>query len=377
MEPGAWTQLMVTAEQEVWSRAAVTIDGQALGDIGIRPKGAYSLESCIDDQGQLVCEKLSFKLKFNEYEPDVRFYGLKRLVLNQVVDGSALFMEPLAYQIFNDFGITAPRTSFATLTVNGESLGIYKVVEAIDGRFTSMHFPDGDGNLYKEAWPNRTENAYFAKALETNEDTPDNTAFITFAKEMLAATDETLPAALSTYMDLEEVLDYMAVDYAIANWDGITTFYAGSWGQANHNFYMYQSEGAARFTLIPWDLNATFFLDHWLGDIQPWNTLGLDCSVITPTEEGDIGTRPAACGPMIRAIALSKTGYRASVQRLLDEVFVVERLGKQVDAYVRQVSAAMQSDPFVSPSDVTGGADYIKSVLPTLRARLEAASTGE
>ncbi|MGC4065182.1 MAG: CotH kinase family protein [Polyangiaceae bacterium] len=157
MSDEAWTRLIATAKQEVWSTAEVTIDGQSVGMIGIRPKGEYSLDSCVDDRGQLICEKLSLKLKFNEVDADGRFYGLKRLALNQILDGAAVFKETLAYHIFNSFGVTAPRTSYATVSLNGKSLGMYTVVEMIDGRFTDMRFDNGSGNLYKRAsaGPNR------------------------------------------------------------------------------------------------------------------------------------------------------------------------------------------------------------------------------
>ena len=372
MPPEAWTTLIATAKQETWSTAAVTIDGQRLGEIGFRPKGEYSLDSCIDDTGQLICDKLSFKLKFSEVDPDKRFHGLKRLVLNQIHDGWGLYVETLAYQIFNSFGITAPRTSYAVLTVNGESLGIYRVVEAVDGRFTDLHFSDHDGNLYKEAWPVSNSDGYFQAALKTNEETASNDAFIAFSADMLAASDDELPQTLAKYMDLDRMLDYMAVDYAIANWDGITTFYAGSWGHSNHNYYMYQDVDAPRFTLIPWDLNAVLFLDHWLGDIEPWDTLDVDCDTPIPTEDGDLGTLPAACDPTIRALALSRDGYHASVRRLLDEVFVVDKLSDQIDEYARQVSPVMHDDPFVPYTEVSLGAQYVKSALGTMRSRLEA-----
>ncbi len=367
-----WTQLVATARDEIWSSAEVSIDGQSLGDVGFRPKGEYSLWSCVDETGKLVCDKLSFKLKFDRNDPEKRFYGLKRLVLNKVTHGWGLFNETLAYQIYNDFGIIAPRTSYATLTVNGESLGIYRVVEAVDGRFTKMRFPDGDGNLYKEAWPVSTSDDYYASALETNEEDASHDAFIAFSRAMIAANDDALPQTLSEYMDLEKLLDYMAVDYALANWDGITTFYAGSWGQANHNYYMYQAEGAARFTLIPWDLNAVLSIDHWLGDIGPWDELDVECDTPIPTEDGDIGTMPAACDATIRTVALSRTGYHASVQRLLDEVFRLDRLSDAVDEYARQVDPVMRDDPFMAHSEVSSGAEDVKSALASLRERLEA-----
>jgi hypothetical protein len=378
MPPDAWNRLIATATQEIWSTANVTIDGQSLGNVGFRPKGEYSLDSCVDAQGHLVCDKFSFKLKFNEIDPEGRFYGLKRLVLNQISYGSAVFAEPLGYQIFNDFGVVAPRTSYAVLTVNGESLGMYVVVEAVDGRFTDRHFPgNGDGNLYKEAWPAHTDDGYFRSALETNEETATNEAFIAFAADMLAAKNDQLPQTLAQHMDLGRLLDYMAVDYGIANWDGITTFYAGTWGHTNHNYYMYQDEGAARFSLIPWDLNATFLLDHWLGDIRPWDALDVDCNTLIPTRDTpDLFTLPATCDPTIRAIALSKDGYHASVRRLLDEVFAVERLSQKIDEYTSQVAAAMQNDPFVSYGEVTWSADNLKGLLPVFRSRLEAVLTG-
>jgi spore coat protein CotH len=372
MSEEAWTEMLRTASQEIWSTAEVTIDGQSLGDIGIRPKGEYSLDSCVDALGNLLCDKLSLKLKFDKVDSGQRFHGLKKLILNKILDGASVIFETLGYRIFNDFGIVAPRTSYATVTVNGTAQGLYTVVEAVDGRLTKDRFEDGDGNLYKEAWPSHTEEDYFARALETNKETATHEAFIAFATDMLSATDETLPTTLAKYMDLDKVLDYMAVDYGIANWDGITTFYAGDWGCANHNYFMVQDANRARFTLIPWDLNAVLFLDHWLGNIQPWDTLDADCDTLVPTRDtADLYTRPASCDPMIRAIALSRKGYRASVRRLLDEVFLTERLSGQIDAYVEQVEGAVKKDPFVSLSDVKGNAAWIKSMVPTLRARLE------
>ena len=375
MPPDAWAQLITTARDEIWSTADVAIDGQEIGKVGFRPKGQYSLTSCVDATGQLTCDKLSFKFKFNKVDPEGRFYGLKRLVLNQITDGSALYAETLAYEIFNDFGITAPRTSYAVLTVNGESLGLYRVVEAVDGKFTNKHFQGGDGNLYKEAWPFSTDDSYFAGKLVTNEQTATNDAFVAFSTALFEASDDELPQTLGRYTDLDKMLDYMAVDYAIANWDGITTFYAGTWGHTNHNFFMYQSEKSEHFTLIPWDLNAVFYVDHWLGDIAPWDRLEADCDTLIPTQDGSISTLPASCDPAIRAIALSKDGYHASVQRLLDEVFVVDQLSAKIDDYARQLEPVMQDDPFVSYAEAASGANQVKGQLPILRSRLQAVLT--
>jgi len=368
----AWQDLIATADQEQYTSAEVTIDGHAVGTVGLRFKGEYSLWSCVDDTGKLTCDKLSLKLKFTEYDPEKRFHGLKRLNFNNLVDEGAIVRESISYRLFRDMGIIAPRTSFAVVSVNGQSQGLYSVVEEVDGRFTDDRFAQGDGNLFKEAWPADTASGYFSYRLENNQETATFDAFQAFASEMLTAQDEQLVQTLGKWMDLDYLMTYMAVDYAIANWDGVTTFYCGDWGCQNHNYYMYQEENAPKFWLIPWDLNATLMVDHWLGKIPPWDELDVDCVNYIPGKEPDTLSRPAGCDPMIRAIALNRDAYRAAVRRVLAEGFVPERLNAQIDDIVKLVTPALQVDPFLSLSRLAGAISWTKGQIQQLRARLEA-----
>jgi spore coat protein CotH len=170
MPKGAWETAIQTAESETYARVAVRIDGQDLGDVGFRFKGSYSLKSCVDDQGALTCEKLSPKLRFTEYDVDKRFYALKCLNLNALLNESNLARERLRYRLYRDRGIITPRTSYAVVTVNGKNEGLFHVVEDIDGRFTDDRFAKGnrDGIPYKEAWPDHTDDAYYNYHLATS-----------------------------------------------------------------------------------------------------------------------------------------------------------------------------------------------------------------
>ena len=369
---GAWETMIANAELEQYTKGTVRIDGLDVGEVGVRFKGSYSLESCVGDLGELICDKLSLKIKFSEYDTDKRFYGLKRLNFNNLVDDWALFRERLGYQLFREMDIIAPRTSYATITVNGTSQGLYTVVEEVDGRFTSDRYQQGNGNLYKEAWPVSSEDSYYADHLETNADTATHQVFEAFAAEMQSAKDADLPATLGKWMDLDYLARYMAVDYAIANWDGITTFYCGSWGCGNHNYYIYQEESKPRFWLIPWDLNATLFLDHWLGDIVPWDDLTADCTRLVPTEsDPTLSTKAAACDPVIRALVLNREPYLQAVRHLLDEHFTVERLNAEVDKVVTLLTPYIRLDPYLSYPELSGTVTYCKGELAQLRARLE------
>ena len=57
------------ALREEWVRGAVSFDGQQFDAVGVRYKGFYGmLRFCFDGAGNPTCDKLSFKLKFNQYD---------------------------------------------------------------------------------------------------------------------------------------------------------------------------------------------------------------------------------------------------------------------------------------------------------------------
>jgi hypothetical protein len=172
----------------------------SLERIGVRHKGAYSLHHCFDDRTGIrnyvgECARLSYKLKFDEYTADTRFDGLKRLNLHASSSDATRLRELVAYGVFRDFGIVAPRAALAKVYVNGEYEGLFIAVEEIDGRFAKAHFPSGgDGNLYKEAWPSANLDASDAvDALRTNEDIGDVSRFLEFAQAIGGAQRATSP----------------------------------------------------------------------------------------------------------------------------------------------------------------------------------------
>ena len=153
MDPAEWADLIAHAREEQYRAATQRVEGEVVGLVGLRFKGGISsLRNCVDGAGNVKCSKLSMKIKFNEYEPALRFHGLKRLNFQSILEGSRL-RERLAYHLFREMGVEAPRAVHAWLVMNGEPLGLYGLVENIDGRFTDEHFERGDGNLYKEQWP--------------------------------------------------------------------------------------------------------------------------------------------------------------------------------------------------------------------------------
>lgn len=400
-----WEALKKNAAEEVYTEAEAAFEGASLGTIGLRFKGGVgTLTECFDSTGALTCSKLSMKLKFNEYETDSRFFGLKKLNLHSMRWDDSHLHDRVAYRLYRDMGIAAPRSSWAQVRVNGETQGLYAMVEQIDGRFTADRWPKaGDENLYKEVMFSfevasafagdatakaayegalgefRTE-AYFTSHLETNEETPNHEALLAFSEALEAAAPNARRAVLEQYMDLDELAKYMAVDDAIWNWDGITAVYTGtdySWTVA-HNFYLYAGPEAAQFTLIPWDMDGAMNPSNGFGNIPHWTQTPADCTKLYPVFGGSSYVLAPGCVPLFQALATDLTQYQAHVAKLLSGAFAEETLIEQIDQDAAFIEAAIAADPLgLSLSSWKTAVTQLKRGIPLLRARLEMLAAGK
>jgi hypothetical protein len=60
-------------------------------------------------------KKSAFKLKFAKKD---RFFWLKKLTLNNMVQDASMIHETLGYEVLRAVGVPAPRTGFAYVRVN-------------------------------------------------------------------------------------------------------------------------------------------------------------------------------------------------------------------------------------------------------------------
>ena len=197
--------------------------------------------------------------------------------------------------------------------------------------------------------PASADGDYFDERLRTNQDTADHDHddFVSFAEALMTADDDALPEALGRFMDIDYLLRYMAVDFAIGNWDGITTFYCGDeWGCGNHNFYIYKEEERPFFWLIPWDLEASFMPESWIEGFVPWDNLDASCEEADDAGSEDHPVRPAGCDQMIRAIALAdRERYEGYLEEVLEEHFTPEIIEGRMTALVELISPYIKADP--------------------------------
>ncbi len=140
-----WDSFIETAENEEYATATVLIDGEAYKNIAIRAKGNTSLSSV----RQYGNDRYSFKIEFDHYDANGSYYGLDKLVLNNLIQDNTMMKDYLVYQMMLANGGAAPLCSFAYITVNGEDFGLYLALEAVEESFLRRNFGNGYGALYK------------------------------------------------------------------------------------------------------------------------------------------------------------------------------------------------------------------------------------
>jgi spore coat protein CotH len=370
-----------------WYPAVLKVDDEMFGKVTFRHKGSYgTLILCLRRPD---CKKLSIKIKFDN--PDTpnteeRLYGLKKINLHsQVADGSHV-KERLAYGLFQEMGIVVPRSVHGRVYVNGELKGLYGVTEAPDGRFIDRLFVKGaaNGNLYKEVWPSEPDAALWKARRETNEDDPMATdakaLMMSAAIRGAMSTPAELPKVLDSWLGLDYFFRMWAVDRVINNWDGPVTFYCGATVTdlarcRNHNFFLYEQEGANRFWLIPWDLDNTFHLRARQEDVGPWDK-AVDCSSLSVLFQLDPGTKlkPAQCDAVFRGIKQAGAGpFAAALRRFLEGPFQIAKMNRSIDTWAAQIGEFVRNDP-IGPGHAVwmGNLTTLKRDLQTLRDRWRA-----
>lgn len=389
MDPAVYADLEAHGDREEYVPAAATLQrsGQgvvSLASIGVRHKGSYSLHHCWDEFDGVrsridECEKLSLKLKFDTYDAAGRFDGLKRLNLHASSGDPSMLRELLAYSTFRSFGVDAPRALPARVSINGQVVGLFIAVEDVDGRYTAAHFPEAaDGNLYKEVWPNAaTQDHEFLAALETNEEGADISDMRQFADAVARSTPATFESELSSFIDVDALLRYVAVDRALRNWDGIMAFYSP---RSPHNFYWYHDDGPdPRFHLIPWDLDNTFWAfdpymhpEQWVtaAPIPDFNSRPLSCDprpIWEPTN--DEWVTPPRCDLLLNGLAES---YWPRLVELGNELLAGPFSAARLEALAEQWAVVLE--PLVAEDPTLDSGEFQGAVRELLRITPEAGS---
>lgn len=335
---------------EVWVPARVEFEGATYGPFMVRYKGsAGSFKAPCTANGfeDPKAGKCSFKLGFDEVDPELRFYGLKKLNFHAMNADQSLMRDRLGYSLFRDSNVAAPRAMHARVLVNGKLEGLFIAVEQIDGRFTRARFSEGgEGNVYKESWVAMRDEKDYVNALESNSDNPVVTGMLDFAKAV-----STSASAVEKFADRAYLMRYLAVDRVIANDDGALHFYCDAnspnYLGTSHNFYWYQEEARPYFWLIPWDLDLAFDRTPWTRINPAWHAQ-TSCACVQPPMYDP--QTPPSCDPMVKHFLTWRADYESEVDKFIGGPFADQAVQAKLNAWVTQIRPLVMETAGVNQS---------------------------
>ena len=285
-----------------WFPARVTVDGETYADVGVRKKGFVGSQSPI---------KPSLKLRFDKYVEDQTLGGvLERMTLNNGIQDPSLINTCLAYQVFADAGLPAPRCNFATVSVNSENLGLHVHVEDLKTSMVPRTFANAEGNLYEgivSDFRPEWRGTFEKKTNEGAADWSDIDAVVAALQDSSEAGWEALKAAV----DLDRFLSFWATEVLVGHWDG----YAG--GRNNYHFYR---EPDGPFVFIPWGVDDVF---HLRDDPNPFDEI---------TEPPPSVLAHGAIAHRLYQDADGRAAYTSRLRDLLDTVWDEAELLQSTDA---------------------------------------------
>ncbi len=311
--------------------ADVTVDGERYEDVGIRKKGLLGSETSVNP---------SLKIRFDRYQDDQLHDGVDRLTLNNGRQDPAIISQCLGYELFREAGIPASRCSFTTVEVNGESLGVYSNIEAMEPPLLARWYDDPDGRLWEGQLSDfRTE---WLGTYDVQEGDGDPAALEAVVEALEASDDEVLEA-LDGAVDLDQYLSFWAMEVLLGHWDG----YAGN----SNNYFVYQDPADGRLDFLPWGIDALFDAAHPFGDAQP-------SSVVAVT----------ALPRRLYLLDEGRERYFARQQELLDSVWDEDAIQGRIDAMADLVVPV--ADPW-GAEGVEAGIDDIRDYVGGRRLTIE------
>lgn len=243
-------------------------------DISVRLKGSTSL--------QKLDWTPSFKFKFKKNNGS-GYLGLRRMTLNAMTQDGGKVHEFASYALFNAVGVTASKTGWARVFVNGVDKGLYLNVETVDETFFERRVRDITQHVYEgigaDFWPGNASGDSRTGPFLVDygwKVTPNKYDLVNLIRVAENWKPDSWWSELNTATSRTAMIKFFAVENFIGHWDGYS-------GPDKNNFYV-RSNTKGQFTFVPWGLDQTMgedlstlkvgdsFLMPMLSDVadQPW-----------------------------------------------------------------------------------------------------------
>lgn len=239
LAPAAFDALL--AEPRVYVPGVVRYGDEVYDPVGVRLKGNGSF--------QPIDQKPSFKISFDEYDPDLEFHGLEKLVLNNMANDPSSMHERLAHRVYREAGVPDVRSGHGFVTLNGEPYGLYVVDENVDEDLLKRFWADPDGPMWEIFDADFTSEGVLSFE---HEEGVDDRATLVAVGALLDTIEPTDWAALAPYVDDDAFLRYWAVSAVIGQFDAWPYSFPGD------DVHIYQDPADGRLDFVPHGCDETF-----------------------------------------------------------------------------------------------------------------------
>jgi spore coat protein H len=301
-------------------------------DVGVRYKGNGTFLSSRENL------KRSFKIDLNEFEKGQKLAGMSQFNLHNSVRDPSGMNETIAYGLFRDGKVPAPRTAYAKVfvTVPGQHdrryFGLYTLVEDVGTAFAKEQLGGSGGALLKPVTPNlfadlgddwkQYNQTYDPKGTVSE---AQKQRVIEFCKFSSKASDGEFATKLGDYVDIDNLARYMAITTWLSDRDGILG--------PGQNFYVYLHPKTQKFMFIPWDQDQTFGQFPRGTDEQreklsihkPWTGANRFLARVYKSES-------------------FKKAYLTALRDFNDTIFQPQRIERQVDELATLLRALIQEE---------------------------------
>ncbi len=288
-------------------------------DVGVRYKGNGTFLSSREGL------KRSFKIDLNQFVKGQKLAGMSQLNLHNSVRDPSFMNEAVAYRMFRNGAVPAPRTAYAKvfITVPGKHdrryFGLYSLVEDVGDTFAEEQIGVPKGALLKpvtgrpfadlgDDWKNYNQ-TYDPKGSISKE---QKQRVIEFCKFVSSSSDAEFASKVAEYIDIDNFARYMAITAWLSDLDGILG--------PGQNYYLFLHPKTQKFAFIPWDQDQAFGQFPRGTEEQRENL-----SIRKPwTGENRFLAR-------VYNTDAFKKAYSARLQEFSESVFQPERIHRQVD----------------------------------------------
>lgn len=280
----------------------LTEGGKTYSAVAIHLKGAAGSFRGVDDKPGMM-------LNFDKFTPGQKFYGLKKLMLNNSVQDPTYLNEHLCGYLFRASDVPAPRTSHAMVELNGRKLGLYIMKEDFNKDFLEHYFKKPKGNMY-DIKPGRDINQEMR--LDFGEGPTDQSDLKAVAAACQMPDVNASWKRLKELVDLDRFLSFIAIETISSHWDG--------YSRSPNNFKVYVDDKTGRLVFLPNDLDQMF------------------------RDPGYQIYRPGQAGIVARSVLRAPEGrrrYEDRVEEIATNIFNLELLTNRVQALATNIQPAL------------------------------------